>query len=76
MNNPARFPVVSLWTACEVLGMDPQAPSPGPRSAPSAWGTGDNRAGSVRRLLHTGMPLRDSRTALFPTVPSPYSYNL
>jgi hypothetical protein len=56
--------------------MDPQAASEGASFAPAGRGTRGNRAGAVRRLVHTGMPLRDWRHALFPTVPSPYSYNL
>lgn len=76
MNNRARFPVVCLWTACEVRGMDPQPAFEGAGFAPAGRGTRGNRAGAVRRLVHTGMPLRDWRHALFPTVLSPYSYNL
>jgi len=76
VNNRARFPVVWLWTACWVPGVDPQAPSSLTRSGPATGGTGDNRGDVVRRLLHTGMPLPASRPALFPIVPSPYSYNL
>ena len=66
----------SVWTGCEVLRVDPQAPLAEGRFTGLTWGTGENRAGTVRSLLHTGMPLPDSRPGLFPTVPSPYSYNL
>ena len=66
----------SVWTACEVPGVDPQAPVVHARSAGLTWGTGENGAGAVRSVVHTGMPLPDSRAGLFPTVPSPYSYNL
>jgi hypothetical protein len=76
VNNRTLFPVVCLWTACEVRGMDPQALRPGHASRPPAGGPGGNRAGAVRRVLHTGMPLRDWRHALFPIVHTPYSYNL
>ena len=65
-----------VWTACEVLGVDPQAHPTKARSAGPAWGTGENPTHAVRSLVHTGMPLPDSRPGLFPTVPSPYSYNL
>ena len=65
-----------VWKACEVLGVDPQAHVRNARSTGSTWGTGENGAGAVRSLVHTGMPLPDSRLGLFPTVPSPYSYNL
>jgi hypothetical protein len=76
VNNPERFPVVCLWTACEVRGMDPQAPAGEGPLAPSGRETGDNLPRAVRSLLHTGIPLCDWRPALFPIVPSPYSYNL
>jgi hypothetical protein len=66
----------SVWTACEVLGVDPQAHVSEARSAAPSWGTGGNHTHAVRSLVHTGMPLPDSRPGLFPTVPSPYSYNL
>ena len=56
--------------------MDPQPHVAGARLAGLTWGTGGTRAGAVRSLVHTGMPLPDSRPGLFPTVPSPYSYNL
>ena len=56
--------------------MDPQAHLAKARSAGPAGGTGENRTHAVRSLVHTGMPLPDSRPGLFPTVPSPYSYNL
>ena len=65
-----------MWTACAVLRVDPQAHLPAGRSASLTWGTGENGAGAVRSLVHTGMPLPDSGPGLFPTVPSPYSYNL
>jgi hypothetical protein len=76
VNNRARFPGGCLWTACEVRGVDPQATPAGASPRRPAGGPGGNRGGAVRRLLHTGIPLRDSRHALFPTVPNPYSYNL
>ena len=66
----------SVWTACEVPGVDPQAQLSGARFASPACGTGENQANAVRSVVHTGMPLPDSAAALFPTVPSPYSYNL
>ena len=66
----------SVWTACEVLRVDPQARASNARSAGLTWGTGGTGAGAVRSVVHTGMPLPDSRPGLFPTVPSPYSYNL
>ena len=56
--------------------MDPQARLAKARSAGPVWGTGGNKTPAVRSLVHTGMPLPDSRPGLFPTVPSPYSYNL
>jgi len=56
--------------------MDPQAQRHTPAPQARSGGPGGNRTRVVRSLLHTGIPLRDSRTALFPTVPSPYSYNL
>jgi hypothetical protein len=56
--------------------MDPQAPPPRPSFTEAGWGTGGKRARAVRSLLHTGIPLPDWRGALFPIVPSPYSYNL
>ena len=76
MNNPAGCPVVSLWTACEVRPVDPQAASRAARIGRVTGGTWGSRVRAVRRLLHTGIPLHDPRAALFPTVPSPYSYNL
>jgi len=66
----------SVWTACEVLGVDPQAHLLKARSTGRPGGTGENETHAVRSLVHTGMPLPDSRPGLFPTVPSPYSYNL
>jgi len=66
----------SVWTACEVLGVDPQAGLAFGRSTPDPGGPGENGTRAVRSLVHTGMPLPDSRPGLFPTVPSPYSYNL
>jgi hypothetical protein len=56
--------------------VDPQAQLSGARFASPACGTGENQANAVRSVVHTGMPLPDSAAALFPTVPSPYSYNL
>jgi hypothetical protein len=56
--------------------MDPQASLSHPPVPGAGWGTGGNRCRAVRRLLHTGIPLLDWRGALFPIVPSPYSYNL
>jgi hypothetical protein len=56
--------------------MDPQAPAGEGPLAPSGRETGDNLPRAVRSLLHTGIPLCDWRPALFPIVPSPYSYNL
>jgi hypothetical protein len=56
--------------------MDPQASSPHPSVPAGGWGTGGNRGCAVRSLLHTGIPLLDWCGALFPIVPSPYSYNL
>ena len=67
---------LSVWTGCEDLGADPQAGLSDGRAAPGPGGPGENGAGVVRSLVHTGMPLPDSRPGLFPTVPSPYSYNL
>jgi len=66
----------SVWTACEVLGVDPQARLAEGALRRPVWGTGGNQPHAVRSLVHTGMPLPDSRPGLFPTVPSPYSYNL
>lgn len=71
-----KTPRASVWTACEVLHVDPQGDPSGRRSTGLTWGTGENGAGTVRSLVHTGMPLPDSRPGLFPIVPSPYSYNL
>ena len=56
--------------------MDPQPRGASARPQGLTWGTGGNRALAVRSVVHTGMPLPDSRPGLFPTVPSPYSYNL
>ena len=56
--------------------MDPQAASRDTCLAGVTRGTWGTLARPVRRLLHTGIPLGDSRAALFPIVPSPYSYNL
>jgi hypothetical protein len=76
VNNPARRPVVFLWTACVVRRVDPQAAPRGARAERAIGGTWGTRACAVRSLLHTGIPLCDWRAALFPIVPSPYSYNL
>jgi hypothetical protein len=66
----------SVWTACEFRGVDPQVYLAKTRFAGPTWGTGEKQADAVRSVVHTGMPLPDSRPGLFPTVPSPYSYNL
>ena len=66
----------SVWTACEVLGVDPQAHVSRARFGGPTGGTGENAPHAVRSVVHTGMPLPASCPGLFPTVPSPYSYNL
>jgi len=56
--------------------VDPQAHVSRARFGGPTWGTGENAPHAVRSVVHTGMPLPASCPGLFPTVPSPYSYNL
>ena len=68
----------SLWTACALVMMVPQGVVSGETRADMS------ERGETGRTRHTSSPFRHTpqlvapcgRQTLFPTVPSPYSYNL